>query len=188
MLYWLFILFRFFNYKINLKEFALPNLKEFFNDNKINGYDIREVKEILFSFLKVTSLKMILTNCEKVLLSFVLKQSNEEKGEYSFIVDNFSFFQRFLLEPIEETFYNLTNKVKNMKNKKNEGSLAFNVLRLFIKFELIFATLLISYFYLGGIELVELVYSKKWANNATKKIGRIYSVYIYFNMCYKWNC
>ena len=168
----------FFKYKINLKEFALPNLKEFFNDNKINGYDISEVKEILFSFLKVTSLKMILTNCEKVLLSFVLKQSNEEKGEYSFIVDNFSFFQRFLLEPIEETFYNLTNKVKNMKNKKNEGSLAFNVLRLFIKFELIFATLLISYFYLGGIELVELVYSKKWANNATKKIGRIYSVYI----------
>lgn len=47
---------------------------------------------------------MILTNCEKVLLNFVIKQSNEEKGEYSFIVDNFSFFQRFLLVPIEEIF------------------------------------------------------------------------------------
>ncbi len=104
MLYWLFILYMFFKYKINLKEFALSNLKKFFKDNKINGYNISEVKEILFSFLKVTILTMILINCEKVLLNFVIKQSNEEKGEYSFIVDNFSFFQRFLLVPIEETF------------------------------------------------------------------------------------
>lgn len=87
----------FFNYKKNLKEFALPNLKEFFNDNKINGYDISEVKEILLSFLKVTSLKMILTN---VLLSFVLKQSSEEKGEYSLLII-FHFSKDFFLEPIE---------------------------------------------------------------------------------------
>jgi hypothetical protein len=100
------------------KRICFIKFKKFFKDNKINGYNICEVKEILFSFLKVTILKMILTNCEKVLLNFVLKQSNEEKGEYSFIVDNFSFFQRFLLVPIEEHFYNLTNKVKNMKNEK----------------------------------------------------------------------
>lgn len=41
-----------------------------------------------------------------------------------------------------------------MKNEKNEGSFAFSILKLFIKFELIFETLLISYFYIGGIELV----------------------------------
>ena len=97
MLYWLFILYMFFKYKINLKEFALSNLKKFFKDNKINGYNISEVKEILFSFLKVTILTMILINCEKVLLNFVIKQSNEEKGEYSFIVDNFSFFPKIFI-------------------------------------------------------------------------------------------
>ena len=49
---------------------------------------------------------------------------------------------------------------------------------LFIKFFCIFGILLISYYFLCGNDLIELVYSKKWATNITQKIGCSYAIYI----------
>jgi hypothetical protein len=128
---------------------------------------------------------MILSNCEKLLLRFILKQSNEEKSEYSFIIENFAIITRLLLKPIEDTFYNLVNKLKNYDNntekekeKDSNNRIIFDVLNFFIKCLLIFGTLLICYYILCGKELIELVYSKKWATNATDKIGCAYSIYI----------
>ena len=132
---------------------------------------------------------MVLSNCENVILSFVLKRSNEEKSEYSFIVENFGIITRLILRPFEDTFYNLINKLKNFdidnKNKEKEtenssksNDIIFEVLNLFIKFFCFFGTLLISYYFLCGNDLIELVYSKKWATNITEKIGCAYAIYI----------
>ena len=170
-----------FKYKINLGKLFLPNLKALLFNDKIDGIELAPAKDILFSFVKVTSLKMILQHCEKTILSFVLHQSDEEKGEYSFVIENFSFFTRFLLEPINDTFYNLINKVKNYKSKNpntNNKNLLSTILKIFIKILLIFGTILISYYFLAGREFVEYVYSSKWSTPSTERIGRFQAIYI----------
>ena len=177
-----------FKYKLNFSNFIPKNFKIFLNKKEkfIDGIDISSLKDILFQFIKLTVLNMVLSNCEKLLLSFILKQSNEEKSEYSFIIENFAIITRLLLKPIEDTFYNLINKLKNYDNnnekdkeKDNKSNrIIFDVLNFFIKCLLIFGTLLICYYILCGKELIELVYSKKWATNVTDKIGCAYSIYI----------
>ena len=173
-----------FNYNINFKKFFFVNYKDIITKENINDIDASNAREILFSFIKSNLLKMILNYCEQIILSFVIKESDEEKGEYSFIVENFSFIIRFLLEPIEETFYNLINKIKKIddnkenNNQKKDNSLSFDILRLFIKLLLIFDTLLISYVFLSGKDIVQIVYSKKWSTSTTEKIGKVESIYI----------
>jgi hypothetical protein len=108
----------------------------------LNGVDILPLKDILFQFIKLTILNMILSNCENIILSFVLKKTNEEKSEYSFIIDNFAIIVRMILKPVENTFFNLINKLKNndkmnekekeTKNNKNDDEIIFDVLKLFI--------------------------------------------------------
>ena len=186
-----------FKYKLNFIKFIPHNIKIFLNKKEylINDIDIRPLKNIFYQFVGLTSLNMVLSNCENVILSFVLKKSNEEKSEYSFIVENFSIITRLILRPFEDTFYNLINKLKNFEKKNddkknddnnnkdnnninNNNEIIFDVLKLFIKFFCFFGILLISYYFLCGNDLIELVYSKKWATDITQKIGCSYAIYI----------
>ena len=174
-----------FKYNIDFMKFIPKNIKIFFKkENNIDGINISPLKDIFFQFVKLTLLNMVLSNCENLILSFVVKQSNEEKGEYSFIIENFSIITRLILKPTEDTFFNLINKLKNYENNKDKqkenvnNEIIFDVLKLFIKCLLIFGTLLISYYFLFGNDLIELVYSKKWATNITDKIGCSYAIYI----------
>ena len=177
-----------FKYRINYWNFIPKNIKIFFSkkDYLIDEIDIRPLKSIFCEFVGSTLLNMILSKCENVILSFISKESNEEKSEYSFIVENFGTITNLILRPSEDTFYNLINKLKNLnqndKNEKNTKSrnddLIFEVLNLFIKFFCFFGILLISYYFLCGNDLIELVYSKKWATNITEKIGCSYAIYI----------
>ena len=155
----------------------------------ISDIDIRPLKSIFYQFVGLSLLNMILSNVENVILSFFLKNSNEEKSEYSFIVENFNIVTRLILRPMEDTFYNLINKLKNFENEENNNKknknqistnndLILNVLKLFIKFFSFFGILLISYYFLCGNDLIELVYSKKWATDITQKIGCSYAIYI----------
>ena len=166
-----------FKYNLNFWEFIPKNINIFFSKKEylINDIDIRVLKSIFYQFVGLTLLNMVLSNCENVILSFVLKKSNEEKSEYSFIVENFGIITRLILRPFEDTFYNLINKLKNT-SKNND--IIYDVLHLFIKFFCFFGTLLISYYFLCGNDLIELVYSKKWATNITEKIGCAYAIYI----------
>ena len=110
-----------FKYNIDFMKFIPNNIKIFFKkENNIDGIDISPLKDIFFQFVKLTLLNMILSNCENLILSFVVKQSNEEKGEYSFIIENFSIITRLILKPTEDTFFNLINKLKNYENKKEK--------------------------------------------------------------------
>ena len=181
-----------FKYKLKFLEFIPKNVKIFFSkkDYLLDGIDIRSLKSIFYQFVGLTLLNMVLSNCENIILSFVLKKSNEEKSEYSFIVENFGIITRLILRPFEDTFYNLINKLKNIdtnnnidKEKEKENSsknndIIFEVLNIFIKFFCFFGTLLISYYFLCGNDLIELVYSKKWATSITEKIGCSYAIYI----------
>ena len=182
-----------FKYNIDFVKFIPINFKIFFKKEKIiDGIDISPLKDIFFQFVKLTLLNMVLSNCENLILSFVVKKSNEEKGEYSFIIENFSIITRLILKPTEDTFFNLINKLKNYENGEDKekekekkannnhenNEIIFDVLKLFIKCLLIFGTLLISYYFLCGNDLIELVYSKKWATNVTDKIGCSYAIYI----------
>ena len=175
-----------FKYNIDFTKTIPRYFKIFFNKKEkiIDGIDISPLKDIFLQFVKLTLLNMVLSNCENLILSFVIKKSNEEKGEYSFIVENFSIITRLILKPIEDTFFNLINKLKNFENKNGkendnrDNDKIFDVLKLFIKCLLIFVTLLILYYFLCGKDLIELVYSKKWSTNITDKIGCSYSIYI----------
>ena len=184
-----------FKYNLSLSKFFPKNIKIFISKKEyfIDDIDIRPLKSIFYQFVGLSLLNMILSNCENVILSFVLKKSNEEKSEYSFIVENFNIITRLILRPMEDTFYNLINKLKNLGNKENKENkdnkenknqisnndeMILNVLKLFVKFFSIFNILLISYYFLCGNDLIELVYSKKWATDITQKIGCSYAIYI----------
>jgi hypothetical protein len=87
------------------------------------------------------------------------------------------------LRPTEDIFYNLTNKMKH--HKVNGSTHIFNirtiyVLRLFIKIFSIFSIFLIAYYGLGGLQYIELIYSKKWSNNQVLKYGIAYSIFMTF--------
>lgn len=164
-------------YHLNYSHF-IPNVKALLYEKEINGIQIADFRETFMSFIQTTIIKMIMTQFEKIVLGFILNHSIEEKSEYSFIVDNFSFFSRFLLEPIEETFYNLINKTKDKNGKEKGNAICFNILNLFVKGICIFGLLLIGYFFIAGRETIQLVYTEKWATPTTHKIGSVFSIYL----------
>jgi hypothetical protein len=55
-----------------------------------------------------------------MVLSFIVKNSDEDKSDYSFIYQNYNLISRFLLEPIIDAFYNLVNKIKHIEKKKED--------------------------------------------------------------------
>ena len=175
--------FAFVKYKLKVNE-MIPKWNELFSqDKKTDEKDVDVVKEVLGSFVKSTLLKMVIQNCEKVILSFVLDNTNEEKGEYSFVIDKFGLINGILLEPVEENFYNVINKIKNYDNNdkdkdKGNSERSLNILKLFVKAMLLFGTFLVGYMFLIGKEIFEIVFSSKWASLSTIKIAKIYSIYV----------
>ena len=202
--------------------------------------------------MRLNLLNLIIQNCEGLVLSFIVKNSEEEKSDYSFVAQNFSLVLRFFVEPVTDGFYILVNKLKYMEkkveneirnnnnitneiineenansseikieekneieeqdnskekpisqdkmidveiketngqdNNENENintnirepniALTLKVLQLFIKIFLTCGIILIAYYTLFGIEIMELIYGKKWANNNISKIGDSYAHYV----------
>ncbi len=163
---------------------------------KYESYNINpQLREIFLSFVKTNILKMILTYTEKSILSFYLDLSAADKGEYSFVVDNFAIIIRFLFEPIEDSFYNLINKLKykssssndtNQSNQTNQtqteekdrSKLTSKLLKLYVRFMITFGILLVSYIFIVGREVITLLYTDYWATPSTIKILKIYSLYV----------
>ena len=78
-----------------------------------------------------------------------------------------------------------TNGQENNENEKINTNirepniaLTLKVLQLFIKIFLTCGIILIAYYTLFGIEIIELIYGKKWANNNISKIGDSYAHYV----------
>jgi O-antigen/teichoic acid export membrane protein len=137
------------------------------------------LKEIFNSFVKTNIIKMILTYTEKLILSFYLDLSEAGKAEYSFVVDNFAIIMRYFLEPIEESFYNLVNKVKQRNTQSTEeGNKSYSILKVCVRFMMIFGMLLVCYIFLSGMEVITLVFTEKWGNPSTFKILKFYSIYV----------
>lgn len=105
----------FFKYKLQFKRFIPKNYKSLiFKKATKKGINLSYLREIYFQFIKLNILNFILLRCQNLNLSFILKCSNEEKSDYSFISQNYSLISRFLFEPIIDAFYNLVNKIKNI--------------------------------------------------------------------------
>ena len=111
-------------YKLNFFNFFPKNLKIWksliFDKSSNNGTNLIYLREILFQFIKLNLLNLILSECQNLVLSFILKSSDEEKSDYSFIVQNYSRISKFLLEPIIDAFYNLVNKIKYIERKRGD--------------------------------------------------------------------
>ena len=113
-----------FKYKINFARFIPKDFKSLiFGNFTSNGINTKYLRQVYFEFVKLTILNFILFRCQNLILSFGIKSSNEEKGDYSFINQNYSLVSRFLLEPIIDAFYNLVNKIKYINNKSEQPSL-----------------------------------------------------------------
>ena len=114
----------FFKYKLKFYEFIPKNFKSLIRDQTtLNGVNISYLREVIYQFIKLNLLNFILSRFQNVVLSFIIKSSDEEKSDYYFISQNYGLITRFLLEPIIDAFYNLVNKIKHIseKNEVNEN-------------------------------------------------------------------
>ena len=248
LVYLLFILYLgYFKYKINFREFIPKDICLLIKGKMKDDINIQYLRTILFLFMRLNLFNLIIQNCEGLILSFVIKNLEEEKSDYSFVSQNFSLILRFFVEPVTDGFYILVNKLKymekkiedknlnkdieqdkkiNLDNKKENETkikeeyssdnmqpaerkqsgdlisenkeqmdskkenkeknnikepnifLALKVLQLFMKIFLFFGIILIAYYTLFGINIIELIYGKKWANYNIDKIGDSYTYYI----------
>ena len=110
-----------FKYKLNFCEFMPKNIKSLLLDKTANnGTNLLYMREILYQFIKLNLINLILARCQNLILSFVIKSSDEEKSDYSFVSQNYSLISRFLFEPIIDAFYNLVNKIKHIERKEGK--------------------------------------------------------------------
>ena len=110
-----------FRYKLDFTKFVPTNIGYLICGKEIrNETNILYLREILYQFLKLNLLNLILSRCQNVVLSFVVKSTDEEKSDYSFISQNYGLITRFLLEPIIDAFYNLVNKIKHIEPRENK--------------------------------------------------------------------
>ena len=251
----------FHKYKIDFKDFIPKDIFLLLRGKVKNDINLEYLRAVLFQFMRLNLLNLIIQNCEGLVLSFIVKNSEEEKSDYSFVAQNFSLLLRFFVEPVTDGFYILVNKLKYMEKKEdtkiiidnntsenlsdentntseikivdknekqehkkeqdpekehehtserpsspdrmidieiketnsqeNNGNknlntnirepnvvLVLKVLQLFIKIFLTCGIILIAYYTLFGIEIMELIYGKKWANNNISKIGDSYTHYV----------
>ena len=190
-----------FKYKLNFYEFLSNKFLSLIFDKSTNkGTNLIYLREILYQFIKLNLLNLVLSKCQNLVLSFILKNSEEEKSDYSFISQNFSLISRFLLEPIIDTFYNLVNKIKFLEKKRKEDinqeneksninelkdtkkeinyELVIKLLQFFIKIFIFIGVLIIPYYILIGTEVMGLIYGEKWQTNTIDKIGDCYSYFV----------
>ena len=190
-----------FKYKLNFYEFLSNKFLSLIFDKSTNkGTNLVYLREILYQFIKLNLLNIVLSKCQNLVLSFILKNSEEEKSDYSFISQNFSLISRFLLEPIIDTFYNLVNKIKFLEKKRKEDinqeneksninelkdtkkeinyELVIKLLQFFIKIFIFIGVLIIPYYILIGTEVMGLIYGEKWQTNTIDKIGDCYSYFV----------
>ena len=108
----------FFKYKLNFKNFIPKDYKSLlFKNFSKSGINTSYLREIFHQFIKLIILNFILLRFQNIILSFIIKCTDEEKSDYSFISQNFSLISRFLFEPIIDAFYNLVNKIKYINCK-----------------------------------------------------------------------
>ena len=111
----------YFKYKLNFGSFIPKEIKSFiFGQKAKNGTNLLYLREILYQFIKLNFINLILSRCQNLILSFVIKSSEEEKSDYSFVSQNYSLISRFLFEPIIDAFYNLVNKIKHIEKREGE--------------------------------------------------------------------
>ena len=110
-----------FKYELNFFEFIPRDIKSLiYEKSSINGTNLIYLREVLYQFIKLNLINLILSRCQNLILSFVIKSSEEEKSDYSFVSQNYSLISRFLFEPIIDAFYNLVNKIKFIEKKRGE--------------------------------------------------------------------
>ena len=110
-----------FKYKLEFTKWVPTNIRYLVCGKEImNETNILYLREILYQFLKLNLLNLILSRCQNVVLSFVVKSTDEEKSDYSFISQNYGLITRFLLEPIIDAFYNLVNKIKHIEPRNEK--------------------------------------------------------------------
>ena len=110
-----------FRYKLDFSKFFPTNVRYLICGKEImNETNIMYLREILYQFLKLNLLNLILSRCQNVVLSFVVKSTAEEKSDYSFISQNYGLITRFLLEPIIDAFYNMVNKIKYIEPRNDK--------------------------------------------------------------------
>jgi len=233
LLYFVFVLLVGYYKYINFRKLMWPvyGLRNILDINK-------ELVRYFVGNFKMSSLKMVLIYTERFVLSFFLDLSEEQKGEYSFIVDNFSILIKCFLEPAEEIFYNIISKVKatnygteeefnknkaieylenskineakeinykydhasffsdfniDIKPKKKEVarnransesndemfvSVHSKLLKIAVRFMLIFGILLTAYLLIVGKEVITIVFTEKWATLSVIRLAKMYSLYI----------
>lgn len=186
----------FFKYGMSISYF-IPSITTISNLNP-------ELLKITWSFFKITLVKAFLNFTEKFSLNFFLGETENNKGEYTFVVENCSLITKYMLEPLDENFYNLVSKLKNvnehrdLKSEEDEEMVldgneitdldflrdrAVNqkrILKLMFKFMMIFTVMFIGFLYFAGKDLLVTLFTVNWATPLVIKLGFLYGLYVCF--------
>jgi hypothetical protein len=116
----------YFKYKINFRDFIPKDIGLLIRGKEKEEINIQYLRVVLFQFIRLNLLNLIIQNCEGLILSFVIKNSEEEKSDYSFVAQNFSLLLRFFIEPVTDGFYILVNKLKYLEKKPESKIININ--------------------------------------------------------------
>jgi O-antigen/teichoic acid export membrane protein len=116
----------YFKYKINFRDFIPKDIGLLIRGKEKEEINIQYLRVVLFQFIRLNLLNLIIQNCEGLILSFVIKNSEEEKSDYSFVAQNFSLLLRFFIEPVTDGFYILVNKLKYLEKKTESKIININ--------------------------------------------------------------
>jgi hypothetical protein len=73
-----------FKYKLNFFNFIPRDYKSLvYGKSNVNGINLFHLREILYQFIKLNLLNFILSRCQNVILSFIMKSTDEEKSDFS---------------------------------------------------------------------------------------------------------
>ena len=163
-----------------LKERANTEFKfmDFFPRKMMNEcgnsfYVLSEHTKEAVSFTVLSSLKLILTEGEKVFIVVLGALSVDAKGDYSLISNFASVLTRFVFLPLEEAAFNLFgNECKGGEDK----NFLMKAMRIVTSITLLAITLA----YYLSVFTIRTLYSEKWVSSNTTSMLFTYCIYLLF--------
>ena len=147
--------------------------KKILDENSHVFYILSEHKKEAVSFTVLSSLKLVLTEGEKVFIVVLGALSVDAKGEYSLISNFASVLSRFIFLPLEEAAFNLFGAQCKEGEDKN---FLMKAMRIVTSITLLAITLA----YYLSVYTIKTLYSDKWVSSNTTSMLFTYCIYLLF--------
>lgn len=166
------------------KLFPLHHISDFL-PTRTNNQPLIDWKlaTLTWSFFKQSFLKQILTEGERYVMTFLNVLNFGDQGVYDIVNNLGSMVARFLFMPIEESFYVFFAKVLErgrdvQHQKKEEVSMAANVLECLLKLVLLIGLVITAFGYSYSYLALDMYGGELLSSGTGPSLLRYYSVYV----------